>query len=171
MSSVLRMRQERPHRSPGGRRRRCRRWRRPTLTGASPADGRVTLSWTAPSDDGGAPVTGYVVTPYEQAYTYPPSFYPETPVTFTSPATSETVTGLENGFGYFFTVAAVKSAGTAPRAHWATRWPIRWGRVLAMIRDRRGMRRSLSGNALLPCQPDHGSVAFRESEVDFHDAK
>ena len=36
----------------------------PTGVSASPASGRVLVSWTAPGNEGGSPVTGYLVTPY-----------------------------------------------------------------------------------------------------------
>ena len=35
----------------------------PTGVTATPEDGQVVVSWSAP-DDGGSPITAYVVTPY-----------------------------------------------------------------------------------------------------------
>jgi titin len=78
-------------------------------TGVSGASGntQVTLSWTAPASDGGSAVTGYVVTPSIGGVA-------QTPVTFASVATTQTVTGLTNGTAYTFTVAAINEAGTGP---------------------------------------------------------
>jgi hypothetical protein len=36
----------------------------PTNVVASPATGGVTISWTAPTSDGGSPIAGYAITPY-----------------------------------------------------------------------------------------------------------
>ena len=66
----------------------------------------VALSWTAPASDGGSAVTGYVVTPSIAGVA-------QTPVTFTSAATTETLTGLLPGL-YTFTVTAVNGVGTGP---------------------------------------------------------
>src|ERR1019366_7718315 len=68
---------------------------------------QVTLSWSAPASDGGSPVTGYVVTPSIGGTA-------QSPITFSSPATSETVTGLSNGTAYTFTVSAINAEGTGP---------------------------------------------------------
>jgi hypothetical protein len=67
---------------------------------------QITLSWTAPASDGGSPITGYTVTPYLFGVAQPPT-------TFTSTATTETVTGLFAGL-YTFTVTAVNGVGTGP---------------------------------------------------------
>jgi flagellar biosynthesis protein FliR len=77
----------------------------PTIGSATGGNASATVSWTAPGFDGGASISGYVVTPYIGAN-------PQTPVPFNSPATTETVTGLVNGTTYTFTVAATNSAGT-----------------------------------------------------------
>ena len=68
---------------------------------------QVVVSWTAPASDGGSPITGYVVTPSMAGVA-------QTPVTFSSAATTQTVTGLTNGTAYTFTVAALNGAGTGP---------------------------------------------------------
>jgi large repetitive protein len=72
-----------------------------------PGDGQVLLGWTPPSQDGGSPVTGYVVTPYEAGIA-------QSPDSFASAATTEAVTGLTNGATYTFTVAASNVDGTGP---------------------------------------------------------
>ncbi|GAA5105009.1 hypothetical protein GCM10023339_00490 [Alloalcanivorax gelatiniphagus] len=62
------------------------------------ANGRVTLSWAAPADDGGAPVTDYVVVVGAQVHT--------------TSATSLTVSGLAVGTTYRVAVAARNAVGT-----------------------------------------------------------
>ena len=79
----------------------------PSGASATSGNGQVTLSWSAPASDGGSPVTGYVVTPSIGGTA-------QSPVTFSSPATSETVTGLSNGTAYTFTVSAINAEGTGP---------------------------------------------------------
>ncbi len=76
----------------------------PSVTSHTSLDASASLTWTAPSSNGGA-ITGYVVTPYIWGVA-------QTPVTFSSPATTETVTGLTPGTAYTFTVAAENTAGT-----------------------------------------------------------
>lgn len=79
----------------------------PTGAVAVAADGQVSLSWTAPAQDGGSPVTGYVVTPYESGSA-------QSPEPFASAAPAETVTGLTDGTAYTLTVAAINAVGTGP---------------------------------------------------------
>ena len=77
------------------------------MIGASIAgDGQAIVSWAAPVSDGGSPVTLYVVTPYV-------GYYPLPSVTFASPTTTPTVTGLTNGTTYRFRVQAVNALGTS----------------------------------------------------------
>ena len=79
----------------------------PTLPGAPtgltviPRDAHVTMSWTAPADNGGAVIDHYVV--YQNGLD----------ILHVS-GTSTTVTGLTNGVSYNFAVAAHNSAGTGP---------------------------------------------------------
>jgi HD domain/Fibronectin type III domain len=79
----------------------------PSGVSGTRGDGQVTLSWTVPASDGGSPVTGYVVTPSMAGVA-------QTPVTFSSTATTQNVTGLTNGTAYTFTVAAINGVGTGP---------------------------------------------------------
>jgi hypothetical protein len=80
----------------------------PTGVTAVPGEGTVSLTWTAPASDGGQPVTGYVVTPYVGVTAQPAQ-------TFSSTATTQTVTGLGED-AYTFKVAAVNSVGTGPQS-------------------------------------------------------
>ena len=74
----------------------------PTGVSAVGGDGQATVSWSPPADDGGSPITSYVVQPS----TGPP-------ITVEG-STRTTITGLTNGTPYGFTVAAVNSVGTGP---------------------------------------------------------
>ena len=78
----------------------------PTGLTATPGQGRVTLSWTAPGSDGGAGISGYLI--YQGTS---PGGEAGTPVNG-SPvsATSYTLAGLTNGTTYYFKVAAVNDA-------------------------------------------------------------
>ena len=76
------------------------------IRNATAGDGEATVSWTAPASDGGSPITGYVVTPYV-------GYGPRLSTTFTSTATTQTVTGLVNGTEYRFRVQAINAVGTS----------------------------------------------------------
>jgi hypothetical protein len=72
---------------------------------ATPADGQVTLSWTAPESDGGNAITCYEV--YKDG---------DDDWTDVGLDTSYTFTGLTNGTEYTFKVRAVNSAGNGAEA-------------------------------------------------------
>jgi len=88
----------------------------PTIRSVTAGDGAVTISWNPPVWDGGSPVTGYVVTPYE-GWVNPD---PRPPVTFDSTATTQTVTGLTNGTTYTFKVAAINAKGTGHKSAYSS---------------------------------------------------
>jgi len=67
---------------------------------------QATLTWTAPTSNGGTPITGYVV-----EYSINPSG-PWTPVNTGSTATTYTLTGLTNGTLYYVRVSGVNIVGT-----------------------------------------------------------
>ena len=81
----------------------------PTIGTATPGNASATVTWTAPGNTGGVPITGYVVTPYVGGTA-------KTAQTFSSTATSETVTGLTNGTAYTFKVAAINGVGTGAQS-------------------------------------------------------
>jgi fibronectin type 3 domain-containing protein len=82
----------------------------PTGLTATPGNGEVGLSWTAPATAGGAPPASYHV--YEGTSS---GFTLGAPVTSTSD-THTTVTGLTNGTTYYFVVTAVDGSGTVSGA-------------------------------------------------------
>ena len=81
----------------------------PTIGAVTGGSGQASLSWTAPTSNGGSAITGYVVTPYIGAT-------PQAAHTFNSTATTETVTGLTNGTTYTFKVAAKNAIGTGAQS-------------------------------------------------------
>lgn len=83
----------------------------PGKPSGSPGNGRVFLNWTAPTSDGGAAITDYIIQmkitgpmgPVQDVFT--------TVVDGTSSATSATIQGLTNGVNYVFRVRAVNAQG------------------------------------------------------------
>ena len=75
----------------------------PTAVAATGGDQSATVSWTAPTDTSGWPVTAYTVTSAPGGLTCT-----------TTGATTCAVTGLTNGTAYTFTVTATSVIGTSP---------------------------------------------------------
>src|SRR6185312_7658793 len=80
-------------------------WAPSGLTGA-PGDGQVSLNWSAPAQDGGSPLTGYVVVtePGDQIKS------------LAAGTTGLAVSGLTNGTNYSFQVLALNANGASPAA-------------------------------------------------------
>jgi titin len=79
----------------------------PRIGIAVAGNGQVTVSWTAPADDGGSPVVGYVVTVFPNGTT-------GSQITFDSTDTTQVMTGLTNGSRYQFAVEATNEIGRSP---------------------------------------------------------
>jgi hypothetical protein len=77
----------------------------PTGATAVAGNGQATVSWTAPSHNGGSAITSYVVTAYV-------GYYPIATRDFDSNATTQIFTGLTNGTTYRFRVQANNDFGT-----------------------------------------------------------
>lgn len=73
----------------------------PSIGAVSAGSGQATVSFSAPADDGGSPVTNYVVISQPGG------------VTAAGSGSPLTVTGLANGTSYTFTVTATNVAGTS----------------------------------------------------------
>ena len=78
----------------------------PSGVSALPASSQAQVSWTAPTNNGGAPVTGYTITPYIGT-----TAQTSTTVTGSPVPTTANITGLTNSAAYTFKVAAVNSCG------------------------------------------------------------
>jgi fibronectin type 3 domain-containing protein len=87
----------------------------PGLLGVAPANGSVTISWSAPTSNGGAPITGYRV--YRSTYVGGERLY-----TTVGNVTSFVDTSVVNGISYYYQVTAVNAAGESVRSaeKWAT---------------------------------------------------
>ena len=75
----------------------------PASIAADPGDSEAVITWTAPTDDGGAVITSYTVT----------SSPGDIDCTWTSGPLNCTVTGLTNGTEYTFFVTATNAFGTS----------------------------------------------------------
>ncbi|MXW76744.1 MAG: hypothetical protein F4Z58_12045, partial [Acidimicrobiaceae bacterium] len=77
---------------------------------SAPGNGTLTLSWTAPEDDGGSEITGYVV-----SWRTGRQATADT-ADVAGDATGYTITGLDNTKSYSVWVAAMNAAGTGEAA-------------------------------------------------------
>ncbi|WP_204037081.1 fibronectin type III domain-containing protein [Micromonospora qiuiae] len=80
----------------------------PAIVAVTAGTTTALLSWIRPSDDGGSPVTQFVITPYINGAAQAAQVVP--------PVTTATVTGLTPAVTYTFTVAARTALGTGPES-------------------------------------------------------
>ncbi len=106
----------------------------PAIGAVSAGDSAATVNWTAPASNGGAAITGYVVTPYINGVA-------QAPQTFSGTATTQTVTGLTPGTSYTFKVAAINAAGTGPASAMSAAVTVNAGPVLYLRRAAAGRGR------------------------------
>jgi glucose/arabinose dehydrogenase len=87
----------------------------PTIGSATFGNASATVRWTAPSNDGGSAITGYLVRLLDSTETQVGALRPAGAM-----ATSLLVTGLTNGSSYRFQVAATNAVGTGPNSTLST---------------------------------------------------
>jgi len=90
----------------------------PQSLAATAGNSVVTLSWTAPASDGGAPITGYNI--YRGTSSGAEA---ATPMASNVAGTSFSDSTAVNGSTYFYKVAAVNSAGPSPLSNEASGTP------------------------------------------------
>ncbi len=91
----------------------------PVISDTTVADGRITINWTAPADDGGAPITNYRI--YRGNSSGQETFLAET-----GNVSGFEDTGLTNGVTYFYMVAAVNRVGQGPNSTEVNATPENW---------------------------------------------
>ncbi|MGI0088651.1 MAG: fibronectin type III domain-containing protein, partial [Nitrosotalea sp.] len=91
----------------------------PTGLAATAGNTQVSLSWTAPANNGGSAITGYNV--YRGTTSGGES---STPVATGITSTTYTDTGLTNGQAYYYTVSAANSVGTSSPSNEASATPV-----------------------------------------------
>jgi len=87
----------------------------PAIGSASFGNASATVRWTAPADNGGSAITGYLVRVVDSAGVQVGALRPAG-----ATATSLAVTGLANGASYRFQVAAGNAVGTGPSSALST---------------------------------------------------
>jgi hypothetical protein len=83
----------------------------PTIGSPTFGNASATVRWTAPSSNGGSPITGYLVRALDITGAQVGALHPAD-----ATATSLVVTGLTNGSTYVFQVAATNAVGTGPNS-------------------------------------------------------
>ena len=86
----------------------------PTGVTATRGDGQASVAWTAPADNGGSSITGYVVRWGAEA---------AQSAAFDATATTRVITGLINGTAYTFSVTATNGVGDSLASAGATVTP------------------------------------------------
>lgn len=81
----------------------------PVISGVEASDSQITLNWTAPVDDGGAPILTYTV--YRGLSSGQQTF-----LASIGNVSGYTDMGLTNGVAYYYKVAAVNRAGQGPNS-------------------------------------------------------
>ncbi len=81
----------------------------PTGVQAVAGDGQASITWTAPANTGGLPLSSNTVTTLVNGVAF-------TTTTVSASATSALVSGLTNGVSYTFTVHATNSVGDSPES-------------------------------------------------------
>ncbi|MEO8518683.1 MAG: fibronectin type III domain-containing protein [Dermatophilaceae bacterium] len=79
----------------------------PTIGTATAGDAAATVTWTPPTSDGGAPITGYTVTALDGSNVVGT-------LTVAGNVTTATITGLTNGTAVTLKVVATNAVGTSP---------------------------------------------------------
>ncbi len=90
----------------------------PSALTATPGNSQVSLSWTAPSSNGGSSITGYNI--YRGTTAGGES---ATPIATGVTSTSFVDTGVTNGQTYYYVIKAVNSAGTSSASNEANATP------------------------------------------------
>ncbi|MEY3076858.1 MAG: hypothetical protein RLZZ131_984 [Actinomycetota bacterium] len=86
----------------------------PTASGTSSmSDSRIDITWTAPSDNGGSAITGYLIEYSATSATYNES------ITALASDTRLAITGLTNGLSYYVRIKALNSVGQGSAVDYA----------------------------------------------------
>ncbi|MGD0320728.1 MAG: DUF4214 domain-containing protein [Acidimicrobiales bacterium] len=138
----------------------------PTALSATAGDAQVSLTWTAPSSNGGSAITGYDV--YEGTSAGAESSTPVNGTTLVS-GTTYTATGLTNGTTYYFTVEAVNGVGNSSASNEASATP-----VAAPPPPPSNLCAAQTGNSAFVCSvyedllgraPDSGGLAYWNAQL------
>ncbi len=81
----------------------------PTGVAARPATNSAQVTWTPASNSGDSAITSQTITPYREGVA-------QAPVQVAASATTTTITGLDNGYGYTFRVRATNGVGAGPQS-------------------------------------------------------